>query len=297
MNEQITARRKTAVKKIVAASVVVAGAFTFGGIVLADKHHYPNSPDSFLSYQVDSTSELVAALRSDQALRQRYARHFGIPEDKVIDFVKSALIPYKLPTDRSVTVYGVSKSGRIYATRTRLPKGTKVWATRSGVPVLKWLCANPLTKTLPGTKIAKARSAKIKPKTKVAAAKPLSPAAADVALPIAEEPMLSLPPVVSTALTTPNLPAPAPLSMTPSALVPPGPVVAKANYGLLFPVGLVLLSTLGNGNGGNGIGGVVSPVGPPVAIGAEAPEPGSLALVLAAGIPVAGALYRRRRRA
>ena len=160
INEEIIARKKRTVKQGIATSVIVVSAATFGGTALADKHHYPNAPDSFLSYQVDSTSELVAALRSDQALRQRYARHFGIPEDKVVDFVKSALIPYTLPADRSVTVYGVTKSGRIYATRSRLRKGTKVWATRSGVPVLKWLCANPLTKTLPGTKIAKARSAK-----------------------------------------------------------------------------------------------------------------------------------------
>jgi hypothetical protein len=285
MNEQIVARKKIVMKRGIAAAAVVTGALIFGGIVVAEKHHYPNSPDSFLSYQVDSTSELVEALRSDEALRRRYARHFGIPESNVIDFVKSSLVPYQLPADRNVTVYGVTKTGRIYATRTRLRKGTKVWATRSGVPILKWLCANPLTKTLPGTKIAKAKPTKLKGKTKIAGARGLAPIPALADIPIDTEPMLSIPPSVPTALTTPNIPvAVAP----PTGLTPPGPVTGNANYGLLFPIGLILLGTLGNGGGGTG--GAVSPVLPP-----EAPEPGSLALIAVASIPLMGAVYRRRR--
>ena len=283
MKEQMVIHKNLFVKHGAIAAGAAMGALIFGGIVLADKHHYPNSPDSFLSYQVDSTSELVAALRSDEALRRRYARHFGIPENQVIDFVKNSLVPYKLPADRDVTVYGITKSGRIYPVRTRLRKGTKVWANRSGVPILKWLCANPLTKTLPGTKIAKARSAKLKGTTKIAAARGLTPIAADRDMPIAAEPMLSLPPVVATALTTPSVP----ITLTPSTLLP-GQVAVKGNYGLLFPVGLILLATLPHGGGGTGS--AISSVGPP-----EAPEPGSIFLMLAAGIPLVGSLYRRRR--
>ncbi|MES2465634.1 MAG: DUF6777 domain-containing protein [Armatimonadota bacterium] len=293
MNEHTVARRKTIVRRSIAAAAVTTAAIIFGGVVVAEKHHYPTAPDSFLMYQVDSTSELVEALKADPALRLRYARHFGIPENQVIDFVKNALVPYQLPAARNLTVYGVSKSGRIYPVRTRLPKGTKVWATRSGEPVLKWLCANPLTKKLPGTKLAKARTTKVSPKTKVAAAGELAPVPMDADLPIAAEPMLSLPPVVTTALTTPSVP----VAMVPSDMISaPGPVTAKANYGLLFPVGLVLLSTLNGGSGGTG--GAISPALPPVpgpGASVEAPEPGSVALMIAAGIPLLGALYRRRR--
>ena len=285
MNEQIVARKKTIMKRGIALATVVAGIVTFGSIVLADKHHYPNSPDSFLRYQVDSTSELVEALRADRQLRERYARHFGIPENHVIDFVKSALVPYRLPADRIVTSYGVTRTGLIYGVRTRMHKGDKVWANRSGVPILKWLCANPLTKTLPGTKLAKARQAKVKPKTKIAGGGPLTPIDTENIIPIAEQPIPSLPPVVSTAMTVPTVPV---TPIPPTVLIPPGPVVAHANYGLLFPVGLVLLSTLGHGGGS---GSAVSPVGPPI----EAPEPGSLALIATAGLPLMGLVYRRRR--
>jgi hypothetical protein len=110
--------------------------------------------DAFLTYQVKTTDALVAAVRGNAALRQRYARHFGVSEAQVVDFIQNALIAYKLPSDRVVTNYGVTKAGYIYPVHTRLKKGTMVWATRSGLPVLKWACSNPLTKTLPGTKMA-----------------------------------------------------------------------------------------------------------------------------------------------
>src|SRR5207253_1996877 len=114
-----------------------------GGPVWAQRHYEPNGPDSFLRFQVESTGELVDVLRNNATLRKRYARHFGVSEGEVVDFVSRALVPYRLPESRTVTVYGVSRTGQIYPVRSRLRKGTRVWATRSGVPILKWLCANP----------------------------------------------------------------------------------------------------------------------------------------------------------
>lgn len=138
----------------IAPALAVAGTIFIGGSVIARQKHYePTGPDSFLNYQVDSTDELVQALREDPKLRKRYAKHFGIPESEVVDWVKRALVPTRLTADRKVNVYGVTKTGRIYPVRTTLKKGTKVWATRSGVPVLKWACANPLTREMPGTRL------------------------------------------------------------------------------------------------------------------------------------------------
>jgi hypothetical protein len=185
------------------AGVVALGAFTVSGIVAAQKHHRPAGPDAFLDYQVDSTSELVAALQSNPALRRRYARHFGVSEARVIEFVKNALVPYRLPAARSVTTYGVTKSGTIYAVRTRLPKGTRVWATRSGEPVLKWLCANPLTKTLPGTRlVGKPRTARMRPARRGLAA-PAPPADAGEILVLEEaSPVPAAPPVPVVTVTS-----------------------------------------------------------------------------------------------
>lgn len=143
-------------RKAVMATLVLAGsalAYLGSAELAAEIHRQPTGPDAFLNFQVDSTDELVAVLKKNPALRKRYARHFKVPEDRVIAFVKYALIPSRLPADHTTTVYGVTKSGSIYPVRHILKKGTKVWATRSAVAILKWQCANPVTTELPGTRL------------------------------------------------------------------------------------------------------------------------------------------------
>lgn len=121
--------------------------------------------DSFSPHPVDTIDELVASVKKNPALRHLYARHFGVSETQVIDFFSRALIVKKLPNDRSMTVYGVTKTGHIYPVRTRLRAGELVWTTRSGLPILRWRCANPFTNKLPGTLLSsppkQARLAKI----------------------------------------------------------------------------------------------------------------------------------------
>lgn len=138
-------------------ALAFAGTVLVGGSVIArQRHHAPTGPDAFLNYQVDSTDELVNELKKNPTLRKRYAKHFGIPESEVVDWAKRALVPHTLPARKTMTVYGVTKTGRIYPVKSVLKKGTKVWATRSGVPVLKWACANPMTKQMPGTRLPSA---------------------------------------------------------------------------------------------------------------------------------------------
>jgi hypothetical protein len=270
------------------ATAGVLGAALFGGVVSAQKHHLPTGPDAFLHYQVDSTDELVAALRADPALRRRYARHFGIPENRVVDFVRNALVPYRLPAAREVTNYGVTRSGRIYGVRERLRRGTKVWATRSGVPVLKWACANPLLKSLPGTELAAApRPTRTHlplhprvvsaPQLATATSNEMPPATIPVPVPMA-------PPINTSALAAP---LPAPIGV---AIAPVPAIAAHGGPGIgsiLIPIGIIIGTTVGHTGGGGG-GGT-----PPVAI----PEPGSLALMIAAAGPMLGlGVVRRHRR-
>lgn len=98
-----------------------------------------STPDAFAKYVAQNPD-----------LGQRYARHFGVPQERVVSFFQSALVPHTLSQSQTLTTFGVTDSGRIYPVKTTLPAGTKVWATREGVPVLKWNCSNPLTTMLPG---------------------------------------------------------------------------------------------------------------------------------------------------
>ena len=113
--------------------------------------------DRFLKEPVLTTEALVEALKTDPTFRRNIAKHFNLPEDRVVEFAQDALVPYILPTDTSVMNYGVTKSGLIYGKKMNLKKGTRVWATRDGKPILKWSCSNPL--------LPKAPVLKEKPKT------------------------------------------------------------------------------------------------------------------------------------
>ena len=105
--------------------------------------------DRFLAEPVLTTDALVEALKTNKVFRQNIAKHFNLPEDRVVSFVQDALVPYVLPQDTAVTNYGVTKAGLIYGKKSTLKKGTRVWATRSGDPILKWICSNPLTPKVP----------------------------------------------------------------------------------------------------------------------------------------------------
>ena len=238
--------------------VSVLGLLLAGGTVLAQRRYEPNSPDSFLRYQVDSTSELVQEVKTNATLRKRFARHFGVSEAEVVEYVRRALVPYRLPQARTVTVYGVAKNGRIYGVRQRMKKGTRVWANRSGVPILKWLCANPVTDKI----------TPLPPQTSVVA-----PYRAAVA---------PLPAAVPTSLVSPSvneLVAP----IVPPTLLSGGggyvPAVGGGGGGVpLWPALFVPLAFSGGHNR------------PPDAI----PEPGTVALI-ALGAPAALMALRRRK--
>jgi hypothetical protein len=288
----------------------------------------PLGRGAFLHHAVYSTDELLSAVRNDAVLRQRYAKHFGVSQARVLDFMQNSLIAYRLPADRVVTNYGVTSNGRIFGTRTRLKKGTMVWANRSGLPVLKWACANPLTKNLPGTKLA-ARPRSSKPKRVARTTpEPLDVATSAELEPQMEDiygPSLLTPPLFGTetsALIAPELMGGGSAFFPAIAGVPGG----GGGLGPGILVGLLpFFIGRGNGsdNGGEGDGVVVIPGGggggtvivtepePPGGGGggtnpptitipggtAEAPEPGTLAL-LAAGLPLGMlAIARRRRRA
>ena len=139
-----------------AVAIVGAGILLATGGVAAQEHRFPTRRDSFAYVQVDNTDELVAMIRKNPRLMKVYARHFGIPESEVGRFVKEALVPTTLKSARKVTTFGLRKDGKIYPVNRTLPAGTKVWATRSGTPILKWLCSNPIGYKMPGTDMPRA---------------------------------------------------------------------------------------------------------------------------------------------
>ena len=105
--------------------------------------------DKFSNTPALTNEGLVENLKGNKTFRTNLAKHFGVPEDRVIEFVQDALVPQVLATDTRVMNYGVTKTGLIYSKNTTLKKGTRVWATRDGKPILKWDCSNPLLPRVP----------------------------------------------------------------------------------------------------------------------------------------------------
>lgn len=121
------------------------------GVVLPafTKQRVAPGRDRFLDEPALTTDALVDSLKTNKTFRQNIAKHFGLPEERVVEFVQDALVPYILPADAPVVNYGVTKGGMIYGKKMSLKKGTRVWATRDGSPILKWICSNPLLPKAP----------------------------------------------------------------------------------------------------------------------------------------------------
>jgi hypothetical protein len=156
------------------------------------------NPDAFIKTELRSVDELVRAVSANPRVRRNFARHFGIPESQVATYFRRQLVYTRLPAARTTTVYGVTRTGRIYSVRERLRKGTPVFTLRNGAPVLKAVCANPLVTRLPPMVAT------------VPAPTPVVPRPAPVVAP----------PVIATPLTPPTTAFSAPLPVE-----PPEPVV------------------------------------------------------------------------
>lgn len=271
--------------------IAILSIITTGRPVLAGQQHVPTGKDAFLHYQVDSTDELIAALKDNLRLRRNYAQHFGISEKEILDFIQRTLVPYHLAAARDVTTYGVTKAGRIYPVTTHLKKGTLVWATRSGLPILKWACANPLTKNLPGTLL------KAKPKPTMGSQftrhKPqfASEKSAEMPLTSTDAPSddIAVPPLSTPLAIDVNTPALQIAHANPLLTLPATPAVVSMKYGnsaiALIPILIGVLKAGGNSVGSGGIMPVSTPTLPDSPVIATpppvVPESSGLAISLA----------------
>lgn len=228
--------------------------------------HVPTPPDSYLQYKVYSVDQLIQQVSSNPTVRKRFARHFQIPESRVVSYMRANLVESYIPKDGRYTVYCARPSGRFYPVHQTFHRGTKVFALRNGEPVMKWVCGNPLSRFLPSVQV---HLSQLPPKvvTKV------SPSVQELT-PVEPENIL-LPSEVSTPVYQPLVP----IQLASAAT----PLVGHGGANLLpflLPVALI-----GVHGGGGGSTNVVIPA---------VPEPGAL-IYLAAGVPVILVGLRRRR--
>ena len=110
---------------------------------------HPTAVGSFLGAMVYTAPDLIYQLETHPAIAARYARHYHMTPANIIRYMKTNLVESYMPRTQVFKTYWVRRNGQIRTGQERLVKGTRVFALRNGQPVLKWVCGNPLTTSLP----------------------------------------------------------------------------------------------------------------------------------------------------
>jgi PEP-CTERM motif len=235
--------------------------------------------DRFNNSPALTNVELVEIVKTNKTFRRNLSRHFAVPEDRLVAFIEDALVPSTLTKDTRVMNYGVTKAGKIYGKNTVLKKGTRIWATRDGKPILKWDCSNPL--------LPKAPILREKPRSStVSLAGPLGvvPTVASLLDPAGLEAPVGLTLAAEIPLE-PLVPRNPPVTVVAE---PPIPTLPRAGVPAVGRANLPLLPVAGV------LGLVVRSHTQPLSGGSSIPEPGTLALAALGATGLFVALRRRR---
>ncbi|MDH7601279.1 MAG: hypothetical protein QHI38_03940 [Armatimonadota bacterium] len=109
----------------------------------------PPRPGSFVKYAADTVEELVKQVSQEKVVGRRYSQFFKVSQEHVIQYFRENLQVIKLAKPVKVRMHFVSKTGAILCRNCWLSANHKVFANRSGEPVLDIGCGNPITETLP----------------------------------------------------------------------------------------------------------------------------------------------------
>jgi hypothetical protein len=116
--------------------------------------------DAFLPIFPSSVHELRSVVRRDGAVLARYARHYKLAPERVLELM-DVLLEGFLEQGQYFDVYCYNSGRGIYRTSQYLPKGTRVFKLLDGRPVLKADCGNPLGKQVAQKPLPPRREAKV----------------------------------------------------------------------------------------------------------------------------------------
>lgn len=218
-------------------------------------------PGSYLKYSVSSVDELREQVASDSLLRNRYSLHFGVSPEALDEYFSTNLQLITLKQPLKTQCWYVDKKGRTHVKTKTLPKGTKVFATKAGKPVIQASCGNPLRTDLPDRVSTKSVTETIQSENAAAAMAPPAPEVETMVLPAPEEvittAVVMAPPAPAAAATLPIMAPPVmqPIAASAVSIAPIAAVAAAgAGAGSVLGVlgGLGAVAGLAGGGGGGG---------------------------------------------
>ena len=125
-------------------------------------------PGAFLKDRAATVGDLTKQISNNSTVRMRYARHFKIAPSEIAERFNSELKLVSLKNPLRTMMWYIDKNGKVYKKGKLLPKGTMVFATKNGKPVLAWACGNPMSANLPAKVLDKTA---VKASTETIAAK------------------------------------------------------------------------------------------------------------------------------
>ncbi|MEN6370818.1 MAG: PEP-CTERM sorting domain-containing protein [Armatimonadota bacterium] len=132
-------------KIMVLASIIIVATATVSA------HAAKAAKGSFLVSSVTTVDQLSQQVIDDATVAARYAKHYKMSRNAVVDYFQKSLRIGKLTKDYETTVYYIRDKADISLERRTLPAGSYVFVATDGTPVLEGRTGNPLGDSLPIT--------------------------------------------------------------------------------------------------------------------------------------------------
>ncbi|MEN6520758.1 MAG: hypothetical protein ABFD46_06350 [Armatimonadota bacterium] len=104
---------------------------------------------SFLVSSVTTVDQLAQQIIDDANVAARYAKHYRMSRNAVVDYFQKNLRIGRLTKDYETTVYCIRDKTDITIEKRTLPAGSYVFVSMDGTPVLEGRTGNPLGDSLP----------------------------------------------------------------------------------------------------------------------------------------------------
>lgn len=101
--------------------------------------------NAFINKPANSVPELIAQIKSDKQVADRFMRHFSMSKEEVLEYIGSLHLG-TLKESGYYTIYSAPDNGIIKAHISFFKKGTPAFVDSEGNAVLRAKCANPFVR-------------------------------------------------------------------------------------------------------------------------------------------------------